>query len=153
MRNSIRQFFSFTPVPAPANHNVNQPGSTSHPPEAGSSRQIGSGSSGPLQRSSLQMALMAQVSSQPKSKEEYVAEWDTWAKQPKQARKENRKEAVKRMKTYLTANYKQLDLAYLGLTSLPSLPASLQALNVHSNKLTSLPSLPNSIQDLDVSYN
>ena len=106
-------------------------------------------------RSSLQTALLAQVVSRPKSKEEYFAEWDAWARQTNQVSSEKRKKAVKRMKAWLKADRPtaKLDLHSLGLFSLPSLPTSLQRLNVSHNKLPSLPPLPASLQEFDASWN
>ena len=157
MPKSISQYFCFTP-PTPVNRRDNQPGSTSNPPEESSSMQAVPSEPEIPQRSPLQMNLLARVPSQPKSKEEYFAVWDAWAKQPNQGPGEKRKKAVKRMKAWLNKDGRpsaKLDLGHLGLRSLPTLPTSLQKLDVSWNNLTSLPALQalTSLQELDASWN
>lgn len=108
------------------------------------------------QRSIRQTALLAQMPSRSKSKEEYFAAWEAWAQQPNRLRDENRKEAVMRMRAWLKTDKPTKPLVLNGLTlrSLPVLPDSVQNLHVSHNQLSSWPmELPSSLRYLDVSYN
>ena len=139
----------------PAQHNVSQPGSTSHSPEDGFARQRRSDPSEPgiSRRSPLQNVLLAQVRGQSRIEREYLVEWAEWVQQ---APDENRTEAVERMKAWVKAVQPDtaLDLESLGLTSLPRrLPDSLRELNVSDNQLISLPALPDSLQVLHAARN
>ena len=57
-------------------------------------------------------------------------------------------EARKRIQKCIETKGTKLDLSYLGLTVLPSLPISLRYLYCENTKLSVLPSLPNSLKEL-----
>jgi Leucine-rich repeat (LRR) protein len=64
-------------------------------------------------------------------------------------------EAQRRIDEWVAEGYveKDLDLSYLGLRQLPSLPETLENLYCNENKLTSLPILPANLLILDCSNN
>ena len=100
---NIHSYFSCFRSPEQASDGVSQPGSSSSPPEEGSSVPIESVSSrqSAPQRSSRQMALLAQVPAQSKSKEAYFAEWEAWARQRNNGPVNDCETAVARMKKWL----------------------------------------------------
>ncbi|MFZ6771363.1 NEL-type E3 ubiquitin ligase domain-containing protein [Undibacterium sp. SXout7W] len=87
-----------------------------------------------------------------KSKEEYFAEWDTWAKT-----EHNGSVAANRMRAWLDQSQpdQPLILSGLRLRSLPdNLPANLRIINVSNNRLDSLPdNLPTNLHTIDASNN
>lgn len=80
-------------------------------------------------------------------------EWQAWANQPTGSI-ENRGEALKRMTEGLSLKFPFLNLAGLGLSTLPQhLPPHLILLDIAGNKLTTLPALPEKLKALIASHN
>lgn len=97
--------------------------------------------------------------------ESFSAEWNEWSREAT-APEENRTEAVARMRNlpargmspndqgFTNLNRVRLNLTGLGLTSLPSLPDTIQQLDIRNNRLASLPDrLPASLASLEASGN
>jgi len=93
----------------------------------------------------------------PEKERERAFQWDAWAESKDASPRENRKEAVKRLKQWFEqGNVEEaLNLKALGLISLPQLlPLGLRKLDISSNLLPRLSrNLPPSLEALNVSEN
>ncbi len=104
-----------------------------------------------------QASLLAQLRDRPPATapdSEHLAHWNAWA-QGGGATGGDRTEALTRMRAWLNQNRPDLPLSLAGLrlTSLPNLPASLEALDVGHNQLSELPRLPASLRNLNTADN
>lgn len=110
-----------------------------------------------IHRHPLQDSLLAEMRIQPISEGEKAAlfaAWDEWTRQGGQG--EDRGEAVMRLKIWVDRNRpnRPLDLANLGLTSLPQLPSGVQEVYAFSNRIARLDVLlPDSIEVLHLAKN
>ncbi|WP_447783669.1 NEL-type E3 ubiquitin ligase domain-containing protein [Enterobacter asburiae] len=98
---------------------------------------------------------LSQAKSAPLRPDEYYTIWSEWEKNVQPGGSEERDVAVARMRECLEKNAVELDLTFLGLSSLPEfLPEHIDSLRTHNNKLTSLPArLPENLRFLSVSDN
>jgi hypothetical protein len=74
----------------------------------------------------------------PKTNEEYKAEWDTWARE---ARSAGADEVAEQVKDWLDTGdvHRELDLSDEGLSTLAYLPAHAMNIDVSNNRLVSFP--------------